>query len=544
MAITRLAALGAAALLLAACGGRQAADSTQKGATDLFGLAPMTAAASGPVPKATWALYRNPTTLDPATAFDYPENTVIATLCESLLRQQPDGTVAPGIASSYEYATPTSLRLTLRPDVKFSDGSPVTPADVVFSLKRHLDPEVGSFYGANLERISDITVSGTDTVTIALSTPDYWLTGELSAMPGVVIQEKYAMAKGRDYGTPGGGIMCTGPYQLANWTTGESVRVAARPDYWDLALRPSTQEIEFRGVSDAATLTTGLATGEIDGAFITDTSNLAQLRRTPSINVHLGPGMETQYFIPANLTGVLGDVRVRQALSLALDRRTYINAVYGGDAFVPRLATNPGTWGFAKQTFRTAWDATPELTQDLAKAKQLIADAGATGKPLVIGTSTGLATVATQANAWQQAANAIGLKASLHNVSPENYINFFTDPAARASVDAFSSTTYGDYADPAALDNTYIAANGSQNYSGYSNPQIQTLLASARAEADPERRAKYDIEAEKLIMRDLPWIPIAHPPTILALNTKLTGAPSSFAYMQAPWLAKLGAAAR
>ncbi|WP_176968620.1 ABC transporter substrate-binding protein [Amycolatopsis xylanica] len=538
---TRLAAF-AAALLLSACGGRQAADSTTKPPSDPFGLPDTTAAAAGPVPKVTWALYRQVKSLDPATAFDYPENTVIATLCDSLLRQQPDGSLAPGLASAYSYPTPTALQLTLRPDARFWDGSPVTAADVVFSLNRHLDPETGSFYGANLERISGISASG-DTVTISLSKPDYWLAGELSAMPGVVVQERYARAKGRDFGTAAGGTMCSGPYKLAGWEPGAAVRVAARPDYWDAALRPLAQEIAFRGVSDAATLTTGLTTGEIDGSWITDTSNLAQLRRNPSINVHLGPSMETQYFIPANLTGVLGDVRVRRALSLAFDRRTYISATYGGDAFVPRMATNPGTWGFAKPAFRAAWDAAPELSQDLEQAKKLISEAGATGKPLVIGTSTGLATVATQANAWLQAANAIGLKASLHNVSPENYINFFTDPGARAAVDAFSTTTYGDYADPAALANTFIAPNGSQNYSGYQNHAILTILENARAEADPARRAQLDIDADKLIMRDLPWIPLAHPPSVLALNRKLTGVPTSFVYMQAPWLAKLGAAA-
>lgn len=146
----------------------------------------------------------------------------------------------------------------------------------------------------------------------------------------------------------------------------------------------------------------------------------------------------------------------------------------------------------------------------------------------------------TAANAWLEAAEAIGLDASLHNVSPQNYINFFTDPDARAAVDAFSSTTYGDYADPAALIASYVEPNGVQNYSGYANPDLSAVLARARTEPDPARRAEATIEADRLVMQDLPWIPMSHPASFLVLDKRLTGAPSSFAYMQAPWLAQLG----
>ncbi|QSE78030.1 ABC transporter substrate-binding protein [Rhodococcus koreensis] len=543
MRINKLRIVAVAActvVVLAGCGGRPELVPATGNNTTFLSLPPTTDAATGHTDSATWALYRDPTTVDPATAFDYPENTVISTMCESLLRQQPDGAITPGLAIEYHYTSPTTLVLKLRSGVRFWDGQPLTPADVVFSLQRNKDPEVGGFYGTVLDRITSISADGPDTVTLVLSSPDYWLPGELAAMPGVVVQERFARARGRDYGTPGGGAMCTGPYQLAEWTSGKTLKVEANPDYWDSSLKPMTREIEFRGVSDAATLTTGLATGEISGTWITDTSTLPQLQRTSNVTVHVGPSFETEFFIPANLTGVLGDRRVRQALSLAFDRQSFDGAVYQGNAVGPRLSTNPGTWGYARDTFTAAWDAAPEQTRDLARARQLVDEAGAAGKPLVIGTSTGLATVNTAANAWLEAAEAIGLDASLHNVSPQNYINFFTDPDARAAVDAFSSTTYGDYADPAALIASYVEPNGVQNYSGYANPDLSAVLARARTEPDPARRAEATIEADRLVMQDLPWIPMSHPASFLVLDKRLTGAPSSFAYMQAPWLAQLG----
>ena len=94
----------------------------------------------------TWAVYRDVNSLDPAYAFDYPENTAISLMCESLLRQQPDGSLTPGLAT-VTYPSPTSIVFTIRQGAAFWDGHPVTPADVVYSLGRQTSPAVGGFYG-------------------------------------------------------------------------------------------------------------------------------------------------------------------------------------------------------------------------------------------------------------------------------------------------------------------------------------------------------------------------------------------------------------
>jgi peptide/nickel transport system substrate-binding protein len=504
-------------------------------------LAAGTPAAKGPTGTVTWALYRDVNSLDPAHAFDYPENTVIASMCDALQRQEPDGAIGPGLAK-LTYRTPTEIVLALHPDVRFWDGRPLTSADVVYSLKRQTSSQVAGFYGTVFNRVKAIRAVGPLQVEIALRRPDYWLAGELSAMPGVIIEKRYAEQQGRAYGTPSGGAMCTGPFELKQWKPGAEVDVVANRHYWDPALRPLASEIRFEGISDTAALTAALRTGAIDGTYLTDTSNLAELRTLTNVRVYDGPSFDTDYFIVSDLKGVLGDVRVRRALSLAFNRTGYIDTVYDGAAQIPRLSVNPGAWGFARGVFRRAWDRQPVPHQNLAAARHLIRAAGAKGKTLVIATCSGLASVATEANAWQAAAQSIGLDAQLHNVSPEDYIALFTDPGARKGIDAFSTTTYGDYADPAALDATFAIPHQSQNFSGYSNPRVTDLLNRARAEANPRRRAELDVAAERLIMRDLPWIPVADPDTLLVLNRRLSGAPSSFAYMQAPWLARLGAA--
>jgi peptide/nickel transport system substrate-binding protein len=503
------------------------------------GLVTTTPAASSDVSSLTWALYRPVISLDPIQAFDYPENSVISVLCDAIQRQEPDGSVGPGLAT-LTYKTPLEIVLNIHPGVRFWDGSLLTSADVMYSLERNINPKYGGFYGPAFNRVKSITATGPLTVKIALTQPDYWLQGELSNMPGIVIERKYALAHPSNYGTPAGGAMCTGPYKVAHWTPGGSVTVVRNTDYWDRALKVRAKQIVFEGVSDATALASGLLTGEIDGTYLYDTSVLPELSRASNLHVYLGASSVTDFFVPLNLKGVLGDVRVRQALSLAFDRTSYIRANYDRAAQLPRLASNPGTWGYARNVFQAAWNSAPKLQHNLARAKALIKAAGATGKSLVIGTSSDIAATATEADAWQAAADSIGLKATLRNVSADNYINFFTEASARKGVDAIASTNYGNYADPAALLKTFLLPGGSQNFDNYNNPQMTQLLNAARSEASPVKRAEDMVAVERLFMQQLPWIPVAEVDVDMVVNNQFTGAPASFSFMASPWLAMMG----
>jgi peptide/nickel transport system substrate-binding protein len=154
--------------------------------------------------------------------------------------------------------------------------------------------------------------------------------------------------------------------------------------------------------------------------------------------------------------------------------------------------------------------------------------------------SSELSNLATEAGAYQAAGESIGLNVKLKSVSAANYINFFIDPKARAEVDGFFTTNYGDFADPASLLASLVMPDGSQNYSGYSNPQVVDLMNAARTEADDTKRAQDVADAQKLIMQDLPWIPNAFPNSEVITSSNLTGAVASFDYMFAPWAEQLG----
>ena len=527
-------------ILLAACSGAPA-PSNSGGASaktsDYTVLTPKPTKSAGDV---VWATYRETQTLDPIQGFDYPEQTADPLLCDSLLRQQPDMTYGPGLGS-YTNPSPTEFDFTIAANANFWDGTPVTGQDAVFSLKRAADPLGGGFYSAVFDRVKSIEATGPKTFKIMLTMPDYWLLGELSSTPGEIVQQKYAVSKGKNFGTVSGGIMCSGPFMLSSWQTGKGVKMVPNPNYWDSSLpKPKLTSLTLIGVPDDATLTAGLKTGEIDGVYAIALSTLGQLEQDPNVNVYQGAPFATEAMVVSASTGPLANPLVRQAVSLAVDRVGLINTIYHGAGNVPHALQASGTWGTAVNTFSAAYAALPAMNQDLAKAKALIAQAGVAGQSITIGSSSGVPALNSEALAFQAAAQAVGLTATIQNVSPSNFINYFIDPKARASVDAFPTTNYGDYADPSGLYKTIAAKGGSQNFSGYQNPAVTAAFSAARSEADDTKRAQDVIAAQKIITDQQVWIPLVAGNNVLIMNKAITGAPATFVYMFGPWAAYLG----
>jgi peptide/nickel transport system substrate-binding protein len=525
--------------MASACG-RSAGNAAAGNVSATKGLVATTPTGTKSVSSITWAVYRDVNSLDPIYAFDYPENTAISLMCESLLRQAPDGSLQPGLATIAN-PSPTKMVFTLRPGVKFWDGHPVTSADVVYSLDRQMNPALAGFYGLVFNRVTSIQATSPTQVTITLKQPDYWLQGELSSMAGVVIEKSYAEQQGKNYGTPAGGIMCTGAYEFKSWKPGVGVLAVANPHYWNTAAKPPVvQQILLKGVPDVSTFTSGLLTGGIQGAYTMGLNTLDQLKNSKTVSVYQGPGWATDAFIVSSFKGVLGNLKVRQALSLALNRPAIIDSVYKGAALMPKWMSNPGTFGYGKSVFNAAYAKAPYLSQNLTEAKKLVQEAGATGKTFTIGTSSQLANIAAVTGAYQAAAQAIGLKTVLKSVSAQNYINFFTSASARQGIDGFLTLNYGDYADPAALLSTLDLPGGSQNYTNFNDPKLTSLMEQARSTANPNQRAALMVQAEKINNQLLPWIPDVQPTNLLLLSKNLSGAVASFAYMFAPWANTLG----
>ncbi len=536
--------LVAAATLLAACTGAPAptASGSASASVPTSDFTVLTTAPTGDAGALTWALYRETQTLDPIQAFDYPENTVDSLLCDALLRQAPDMTIGPGLATLTQ-VSPTSLDFTIQKGAAFWDGKPVTSDDVVYSLKRAADPEGIGFYATVFNRVKDITAVSTTTVELTLSEPDQWLVGELSATPGMVVEKAFAEKAGKNFGTVQGLTMCSGPFKLDSWKTGQGISIVPNPTYWDSTLpKPKFTKMTLIGVTDDAALTAGLQTGAISGTYLANPlATLGTLRTNPDVQVFQGAPFATDAMVVSATKGPLADARVRQAISYALDRKGIIDTLWHGAAILPHALEAQGTWGSAPDVFKAGYDALPALEPDLVKAKDLMTQAGVAGQSIKIGTSSGTAAINAESLAYKAAAEKLGLKVTLTDVSPSNYINFFIDPAASASVDAFPTTNYGDYADPSALYKTLALKGGSQDFSGWTDPAVTRALEAARSESDPGKRAQDVVDAQKIITAQMVWIPTASPNAVLVMHKGLTGPPATFSYMFGPWAVYLGA---
>src|SRR5262249_12447290 len=144
----------------------------------------------------------------------------------------------------------------------------VTSADVVYSLDRNTNPKLGGFYGLVFSRVKSIQATSPTQVTITLKQADYWLEGELASMAGGVIGKSYAEKQGKNYGTPAGGIMCTGAYMFKNWKPGVGVTAVANPHYWNTKVKsPLVQSILIKGEPDVSSFTSAMLTGGTQGSY-------------------------------------------------------------------------------------------------------------------------------------------------------------------------------------------------------------------------------------------------------------------------------------
>ena len=236
VAATGLLAL--ASLALAGCSGVAGSGSASKsGSGAAYELTASTPKPKGDIDSFTWSVYAEPYSLDYAYAFDYPPNQILANVCESLLRWNPDLSVSPGLASAVANPTPTTWVYTIRSGVTFHDGTTMTAADVVASLQRNLDPNVGSYWGSVFRNVKSIAQTGSDQVTVTLTKPDSQFNQYMAASPGTV-ESKATLAKdGKDYGNPSKGVNCTGPFSFGSWDPGQSITLKRFDGYWDSSLR-------------------------------------------------------------------------------------------------------------------------------------------------------------------------------------------------------------------------------------------------------------------------------------------------------------------
>ncbi|MFC9390404.1 ABC transporter substrate-binding protein [Streptomyces venezuelae] len=530
-----LAVLSSVAVL-AACAGPPRDGTAGPGSYQLSAGTPKPA---GDIDSFTWAVYAEPPTLDHTVAFDYPQNTILANVCESLMRWTPGLTLEPGLAEKASNPDPTTWVYDLRRGVRFHDGRTMSADDVVFSLGRQMDPDNAAAWAQNFENVSSVRKTGPLQVTVKLKKPDSQFPQYMATAAGVVASKAGVIAAGKDYGTSGG-LACTGPFSLGAWQKGQSLELDRFDGYW--GTRAKAGKVVFRFLTDPTARTNALLSGEADGGYLIPTESYARLRTSGVGTLYFGEGLSTVNVNVTDMKGPLGDVRVRRALSLALDRSGFVKAGLGGAGTVTNSLTTKAVWaGASPQVREAAFAGLPPTERDIEKARALVQEAGATGKTLTVATSSIGQDVSLLATAVQAAGSRIGLNITLKSVAPNAFTALFTDPEAREGIDMFPLTYYDSITDPLDL-LTNFRTGAYLNFAGYSDKAYDDLVDRATATYDRDSRLRIETELQKRAAEQLPWIPVAEWPTALFLNKRITGAPTTIAYMYYPWAADVGAA--
>ena len=540
-ATRRAAAAGglATAVLLAGCSSPQRDDGAG-GQERNAELVTMTPAASAEIDRISWALGSEPLSLDWVYSYDYPPNTVVSNVCESLLRIDESFTPRPGLAEKYDNPDPTTWVYSIRPDVTFHDGTPLTAEDVAYSLNRHLDDEVGSYWGGFYSNVESVEVTAPLEVTVRLTQPDVLFNQMMAVAGGVVGKQSFIEQAGEDHGTPDGGLMCTGPFELAEWSKGESITLPRHDAYWDAENAARAETIEFSFLPDAAALANALVSGAVDGTYGVPESALEKVQNSDAGNVYYGRQTSTRNLIVADLEGPLADVRIRQALSLALDREGFADAAIPGPSEPSRAVASKLTWGegSAADIYAQAWEDFPEPEQDIERAKELVAEAGAPDRPIVIAQSPA-PVQQLLANEVQAAGKRIGLDVEIKPIAAEAYSSLFGDAEARAGIDLFHTTWYADVAEPLQIYVNWQSDNFA-NYGGWSDAEYDALVDEALQEDDADARSEMVVQLQEKVTDNVLWIPVDQSANSVFLSKRITGAPATNAYLYYPWAAQLG----
>jgi len=501
--------------------------------------------ADGPVDDVAWALpYGEPSSLHWLRAVAYSDSTVLSSLCESLLRLTPEFTYEPGIAT-FEAPDDTTFVYTLRDGVTFTDGTPVTAEDVVYSLSANLDPKVGSFWGDWFTNVEAIEATGEGEVTVRLGSPDAMFNPIMATAAGIVVKKEFVESQGDDYGTSAGGVMCTGPFALEEWVPGTSIQLTRSEHYWDADHQPLVENLGFEFITNASTLTDALRAGEIDGSYEVPFSAIAALTDSDAGELYFGESLGFAEMVFYAKDGLGQDQRVREALSLALDRDGMIESVFAGAGRPVWSPFFEATWGDAADVYGPAWDdLAGESSADLDAARALLEDVDAEESLRLLSNADDPPSKRLAAYVKSQA-QEIGLEVELVELPAAQYIATAFDPERQLEYDlGIGTSSYLDIPEPALWAAFTIKAGGWFNSLGYDNPEVDALVDAARTEVDPGKRAELMVEAQQQAWgEDVVSVPLVQTASVMFMNERITGAnPTLNAHLYYPWARDLGAA--
>jgi len=424
--------------------------------------------------------------------YDTSPNIAASLFLEQLTRLGDDGKVKPSLALSW---TPSDDFKTwtykLRPDVKFSDGTPFNAQAVVYNFNRQKDPKNNcrcAFYISNV-----ISVEAVDDLTVVYKLKDPAVNHPaLLTRPdqNSTIHSPTAMqTKGEDYNRNSVG---TGPFVIKSWTAGDRMVLEKNPDYWNKG-KPNLDRVILRPLPDAQSRFASLVSGETDVVWADEyeADNIARAKKNSALQVLSYTGSGAGVAAINTKVPPLDDVRVRQALMMGLDKQKLSQAMTNG---IAKVATNPygeGSWVKCKDD--------GALPVDPKKAAALIKEYGkpVQFKMLFTATPRGRANSQVIQQLWKQ----IGADMEIELVDQAT----FPPRAFQRKFDIIGWRIV-DFPDPDVQMFANFYSKSPLNLANYANPELDKLLEESRSTPDEAKRTEAYCAISRLLNKEATWI--------------------------------------
>jgi len=545
------AACAVVAALAAACS--SSSPSAAPGAASAHLVVGTYGAVKGNVSSLTWDLpFGEPNTVDPPNTADYSSSLIAGNLCDPLLRLNPNYSIGPYLAT-YHQPNPMTLVFNLRPGVKFWDGSPVTAADVVWSLDHAAAPS--SAVAFTFANVGSIKATGPRQVTISFKKPDSLFLFEMSTFVAMVQEKRFAQRAGSKLGSASGKIMCSGPYELSSWTPGSGMTLTANPDYWNPADRAHAHTVQIQFNTNSTSIAQALISGQLDGAYEVSPATIPRLRAASSGKLIFGA--PSQLYLTLNVarpTGVLASLDIRKSLFMTINRPAIAKAAYYGAAIPNWTQANIGSWqngswpeaaqriwsaayaGFERQ--QKSWGTPAAFTA----AKKLATAGGYHGQPIVLATLAGDATLAEVAGLIQGWAHEAGFNVQIKPLQPLAYSNASYNAKYRTGMDLLLGSTFNNAPNPLEPEGLTYTLGNPYNYTNYNNAKVTADINAARQTSNLVDQARLMTDAQAIYERAYNEMTLVQFDEIMFLKKGLGGATTSFAYLNEPSLALIGKA--
>ncbi len=475
-----------------------------------------------------------PATLDPHHVAGVWENRIIGDLFMGLTTEAQDGSVVPGAAESWTVSD-DGLTYTFKlRDHSWSDGTPVTADDFVFALRRILHPETAAKYASllypikNAEELNSAKMQGMEnlgvravdakTLEVTLKAPTPYFIEQLTHYTAFPVP-KHLVEKFGDDWIKKEHIASNGAYVLEEWVPNTHVRLTKNPGFYDAA-HVAIEKVEFYPTEDRGAVQKRFRAGEIDIAKDFASEQFDFLKKELPDETRVAPYLGIYYYPINTKKPPFDDPRVRQALSMVIDREAITDKVLKTGEVPAYSFVPPGTGNYGDPAY-VGWMETP-YAERVKQAKALLAEAGyGPNNPIKLtlsyNTSENHKRIAIAvASMWKK---ELGVEAELFNqeVTPHY------DKLEQNDFDVARAGWIADYNDAQNFLYLLETRTGRQNYGRWSNPEFDGLMEQASTTTDMDKRAELLRQAEAIAMAEQPVIPIYYYVSKNLVSAKVAG---------------------